>query len=231
MIKKYYTLLIASESDHINKSIRLSTTPMVLLLSGILLILLLAIFGAAIFFGLDSRQGSVELKQMRVFRDEIVDIISNQKLLGTSDSLALRDIKKVIHTGATSSSMIAPIDGFVTQGLDVENNHNGIDIISYKGDHIKSALDGVVIFSGENKNLGNTLIVSHPYNYFTVYGHCDSLMVSERDLVKKEQIIATVGESGITTAPHLHFEVWYNNVIIDPREIIKKYGDVDVSTE
>ncbi len=231
MIKKYYTLLIASESDHINKSIRLSTTPIVLLLSGILLILLLAIFGAAIFFGLDSRQGSVELKQMRVFRDEIVDIISNQKLLGTSDSLALRDIKKVIHTGATSSWMIAPIDGFVTQGLDAENNHNGIDIISYKGDHIKSALDGVVIFSGENKNLGNTLIISHPYNYFTVYGHCDSLMVSERDLVKKEQIIATVGESGITTAPHLHFEVWYNNVIIDPREIIKKYGDVDVSTE
>ena len=231
MIKKYYTLLIASESDHINKSIRLSITSMVLLLLGILLILLFAIFGVAIFFDLGSRQDFVELKQMRVFRDEIVDIISNQKLLSTSDSLALRDIKEVIHTGAASSWMIAPIDGFVTQGLDAENNHNGIDIISYKGDHIKSALDGVVIFSGENKNLGNTLIISHPYNYFTVYGHCDSLMVSERDLVKKEQIIATVGESGITTAPHLHFEVWYNNVIIDPREIIKKYGDVDVSTE
>ena len=204
---------------------------MALLLLSILLVSLFSIFGAAIFFNLDSRQDSVELKQMRIFRDEIVDIISNQKLLGISDSLALREIKGVIHTGKASSLMIAPIDGFVTQGLDLDNNHNGIDIISYRGDNIKSALDGVVIFSGENKNLGNTLIVSHPYNYFTVYGHCDSLMVSERDLVKREQIIATVGESGVTTAPHLHFEVWYNNVIIDPREIIKKYGDVDVSTE
>ncbi len=204
---------------------------MVLLLTGIFLILLFSIFGITIFFDLDSRKNSVELKEMKVFRDEIVDIISNQKLLGTSDSLTLRNIKEVIHRGTASSLMIAPIDGFITQGLDVKNNHNGIDIISYKGDNIKSALDGVVVFSGENKNLGNTLIISHPYNYFTVYGHCDSLMVSERDLVKRKQIIATVGESGMTTAPHLHFEVWHNNIIVDPREIIKKYGDVDVSTE
>ena len=49
--------------------------------------------------------------------------------------------------------------------------------------------------------------------------------------VKRGQVIATVGESGIATAPHLHFEVWYNNIIIDPREIIDKYGDLDVSTK
>ena len=170
-------------------------------------------------------------KQAVSFKNNIVDIIYQQRLLGQSDSLALRNIKDVINRGEASLSMLPPVNGFITQGIDTTNNHNGIDIISHKGDNIKSALDGVVVFSGVDSDLGNSLIISHPYSYFTIYGHCDSILVNQRDVVKRGQVIATVGESGIATAPHLHFEVWYNNIIIDPREIIDKYGDLDVSTK
>jgi len=91
--------------------------------------------------------------------------------------------------------------------------------------------DGIVIFSGNNGDSGNTLIISHPYNYHTIYSHCDSLLVKGRNQVSKGDIIATVGQTGKATAPHLHFEIWYNDSIIDPRNIINKYGDLDVSTE
>ena len=104
-------------------------------------------------------------------------------------------------------------------------------LISKKGDDIRSPLDGIVIFAGENNDLGNTLIISHSYSYFTVYGHCDSIFVKERDKVSKGSVWATLGESGVTTAPHLVFEVWLKDKIIDPRDIIRKYGELDVSTE
>jgi len=231
VIKKYYTLLIASEVNHINKSIRLSGASMAAVLIIITLIISFSIFGISTFFNLGADLDSANYRDMKVFRSNIIDIIDEQKILGQSDSLVLRNIKEVIYRGAASSLMIAPLDGFVSQGIDIENNHNGVDIISFKGDQIKSALTGIVVFSGYNGDLGKSLIISHPYNYFTVYSHCDSLLVKERELVKKGQYIATVGESGVATAPHLHFEVWYNNNIIDPREIIKKYGDLDVSKE
>ena len=64
-----------------------------------------------------------------------------------------------------------------------------------------------------------------------MYGHCDSIFVKERDRISKGEVVATLGESGLTTAPHLHFEVWHENQIIDPRNIIEKYGELDVSTE
>ena len=127
--------------------------------------------------------------------------------------------------------MSAPIDGYSTEGLNKINDHNGIDIVSKKGDFIKCAEDGIVVFSGENGDLGKTVIVSHPFNYFTIYSHCDSLFVKQRDVVSKGDYIAILGDTGKTTGPHLHFEIWHNDIIIDPRNVIKKYGELDVSAE
>ena len=50
-----------------------------------------------------------------------------------------------------------------------------------------------------------------------------SIFVKERDRISKGEVVATLGESVLTTAPHLHFEVWHENQIIDPRNIIEKY--------
>ena len=128
--------------------------------------------------------------------------------------------------------MIAPVDGYSTEGLNIDTNHNGVDIVSKKGDLIKCAQDGMVVFSGFNHESGNTIIISHPFNYFTVYSHCDSLFVKERDFVFQGNPIGTLGDTGeIKSGPHLHFEIWHNDTIIDPRNVIKKYGELDVSTE
>tara|TARA_B100000959_G_C14743597_1_gene526123 strand:- start:73 stop:687 length:615 start_codon:yes stop_codon:yes gene_type:complete len=204
---------------------------MSILLLIIAFIIFFSFLGVSNYLDLNANQSIRKFKEMEAFKNNIMGVFSKQILSGESDSLILRNIKAIINRGGASSSMIAPIDGFITQGIDTLISHNGVDIISYKGDKIKSALDGIILFSGENGDLGKSLIISHPYNYFTVYGHCDSILCNQREIVKKGQIIATVGETGVATAPHLHFEVWHNNQIIDPREIIQKYGDLDVSTE
>ena len=230
MIKKYYTLLIASESDHINKSIRLSQFSMILLI----LILVVGLFffyrGLSDYFNLS--QNKLNHSELIEFKSNVVDIIFNKEFAADSDSLRLRNIKNIIIKDGASTSMIAPVDGYSTEGLNIDTNHNGVDIVSKKGDLIKCAQDGMVIFSGFNHESGNTVIISHPFNYFTVYSHCDSLFVKERDIIFQGDPIGTLGETGkIKSGPHLHFEIWHNDTIIDPRNVIKKYGELDVSTE
>jgi len=194
-----------------------------------ILISYFAYSGFSNYFFPDKKQ--TYFNDLKNFKSDINDIIFKNEY--DSDSLVLREIKKLIISKAHNIAMIAPVEGYVTQGIEIAKNHNGIDIISKKGkgDNIKAAEDGVVIFADDYGDLGKTIILSHSHDYFTIYSHCDSLLVDERDLILKGSTIATLGETGKTTAPHLHFEIWRNDTIIDPRNIIKKYGELDVSTE
>ena len=230
MIKKYYTLLIASESNRINRSFKVSRTAMHFILIIILTLCIFAYIGFSYQFNIGSHL--LNFNHLKKFEANVVDIINNNlesEIL--SDSLIVRKIQNIVNNQMAMISFLAPVDGFVTQSINITNNHNGIDIASGRGKPILAANSGMVIFSGLNGDLGNTIIISHPYSYYTVYSHCDSLLIKERNQVLKGDVIATVGESGKATAPHLHFEIWYNDSIIDPRNVINKYGDLDVSTE
>ena len=174
----------------------------------------------------------IQHESLKELKSNVVDIIFNQSFSSYSDSLKIREIKNLVLNDGASNIMIAPIDGYSTEGINLDKNHYGVDIVSKKGDLIKSAQDGMVIFSGYNKESGNMIIISHPFNYFTVYSHCDSLLVDVRDIVYQGDYIATLGATGeIKSGPHLHFEIWNNDTIIDPRKVINKYGELDVSTE
>ena len=174
----------------------------------------------------------IQHESLKELKSNVVDIIFNQSFSSYSDSLKIREIKNLVLNDGGSNIMIAPIDGYSTEGINLDKNHYGVDIVSKKGDLIKSAQDGMVIFSGYNKESGNMIIISHPFNYFTVYSHCDSLLVDVRDIVYQGDYIATLGATGeIKSGPHLHFEIWHNDTIIDPRNVINKYGELDVSTE
>ena len=122
-----------------------------------------------------------------------------------------------------------PVKGYVTRGLNIEKRHFGIDIAAkYQGD-IYSSGSGKVIFSDLSVDLGNTIIINHPSGFITVYAHNDSNLVISGDNVKRGQIIARVGETGNSKGPHLHFEIWKNNQVLDPRDIIPEYKQKDVS--
>ena len=122
-----------------------------------------------------------------------------------------------------------PVMGYVTRGLNIEKNHFGIDIDAKYQDEIYSPGYGKVIFSGMSEDLGNTIIINHPGGFVTVYAHNDSNLVISGTTVEKGQVIARIGETGNSKGPHLHFEIWKNNQILDPREIITEYKNKDVS--
>jgi len=122
-----------------------------------------------------------------------------------------------------------PVEGFVTRRLQLENNHLGIDIATKNQNDVRVPIAGRVVYSGISDDLGKTIIVSHPGGFVTVYGHNDTIMVNSGDVLQGNQIISRVGETGKSQGPHLHFEIWKNNQILDPQEIISKYKENDVS--
>jgi murein DD-endopeptidase MepM/ murein hydrolase activator NlpD len=85
--------------------------------------------------------------------------------------------------------------------------HAGIDIVARKGTPIAAAMAGKVTFSGWKRGYGMVVVVEHSEDFETVYAHCSRVMVKTGQVVNIGQKIAKVGNTGVTTGSHLHFEV------------------------
>ena len=101
-----------------------------------------------------------------------------------------------------------------------QRTHEGIDIVAPKGTPVKSPADGIVTYSGVDPSLGNMLVVDHGYGVITRYGHINANLVREGQRVKRGDALATVGTTGRSTGPHLHYEIRINDVAINPLKLI-----------
>ncbi len=96
-------------------------------------------------------------------------------------------------------------------------SHDGIDIPGRKGTHIIAAADGTVTYSGNGlSGYGNLIIIKHSSGIHTVYAHNQSLYAKKGEKVYRGQVIATLGNTGRSSGPHLHFEVRLNNKAVNP---------------
>ncbi len=100
--------------------------------------------------------------------------------------------------------------------LGYEKFHAGLDFGADYGAVIRSAAPGYVIFAGWYGGYGNTVIVDHGNAVTTLYGHSDGLYVQEGQQVQRGEPIALVGSTGLSTGPHLHFELRSNGEPVDP---------------
>lgn len=95
--------------------------------------------------------------------------------------------------------------------------HPGIDFSAPTGTEIYATGDGVVVEATQSRSgYGNCLVIDHGYGYKTMYAHINKFKVKQGERVKRGQLIATIGNSGKTTAPHLHYEIWKNGNKINP---------------
>lgn len=98
--------------------------------------------------------------------------------------------------------------------------HQGIDFAASKGTEIRSAAAGMVEFAGDKEGYGLMVQIRHGNGYQTRYGHASRLLVKSGQMVKRGDIVAHVGSTGRSTAPHLHFEVLKNGKAANPLKFL-----------
>jgi murein DD-endopeptidase MepM/ murein hydrolase activator NlpD len=105
-----------------------------------------------------------------------------------------------------------PIEGWITRGFSLKEHafggeHTGIDFAAKEGTEVKVTADGKVSFVGWDDVYGNLVVVDHQNGYLTYYGHNSRILVDSVDFVKRGEVIALSGNSGRSSAPHLHYEI------------------------
>ena len=117
---------------------------------------------------------------------------------------------------------LGAVKGFITRGLTGEDNHPGLDIAVPQSTYVRAAGAGRVIEAGEHEIYGQYLRIDHGGDVETLYGHASQLLVAKGDRVNRQQVIALSGNSGRSTAPHLHFEVRVKGSPVDPQRYVKQ---------
>ena len=120
-----------------------------------------------------------------------------------------------------------PVAGRITSGFGMRYHpilgfgrmHKGIDIGAPWGSPIYAVIEGVVQFAGRSSGYGNFVKLAHPGGLGSGYGHMSRIAVSPGMRVQRGQVIGYVGSTGMSTGPHLHWEIWRNGVAIDPRSL------------
>ena len=120
---------------------------------------------------------------------------------------------------------IKPMEGYYSlQGfgmrlhpiLHIYRMHEGIDISNMTGTPVYASADGTVDFAGHQTGFGIVLEINHGYSLKTIYGHLSKILVHEGQIIRRGQLIARSGNTGLSSAPHLHYEVRLNGVAQNP---------------
>jgi len=98
--------------------------------------------------------------------------------------------------------------------------HKGLDIATSMNTPVLAPADGIVVSTGFHSGLGNELVIDHGLGIVTSYGHLSEFKVKIGDRVSRGQVIGSVGNSGRSTGPHLHYEVIVNGINVNPRKYI-----------
>jgi len=122
---------------------------------------------------------------------------------------------------AGSGNFSWPTAGYISQGY--WGGHPAVDVAGWLGAPVTAADGGYVVLAsgGWNSGYGNYVIVDHGNGFTTLYAHLNSIFVSPGETVSKGQQVGTMGNTGNSTGPHLHFEIRYNDVPYNPSNYLK----------
>ena len=146
-----------------------------------------------------------------------------EKLLENMNNNTKKLIVDSIPSGYPSSSkrVTSPFGYRMHPIHKTKRFHHGIDFGGKLGTPITATADGIVEFSDFNKGYGNLVVIHHNFGFKTAYGHMQkNLKVKKGDFIKKGEVIGYLGNTGISTGPHLHYEVKYIKNVLDPKNFL-----------
>jgi murein DD-endopeptidase MepM/ murein hydrolase activator NlpD len=166
----------------------------------------------------DARRIAVERLHQDLQRLEM-QVYSEQ-----SEADLLQDHLREQQTMLNFTPSIRPVRGWISSPFGYRNSpftgrrefHHGIDIVNRPGTPVLATADGRVVFAGYNGGYGRMVVIDHGFGVKTKYGHLASHVVSVGDEVVRGQEIGTLGNSGRSTGPHLHYEVVVNDQAVNP---------------
>ncbi len=253
-----YTVMFIPEDESNARSHHFSKHTFLLILSGFIIILVCGLGSMAYFIPKISNYQKIKDQhaQFASERIKILDLTRDLERIKQMDELVRSSLGATLDldprpefSDSTSDIIkssnrkvsyienipsVAPINGFVSQrsenqGLFIKPVHNGIDIVAKEGEPILASASGVVVFSGWTYEFGNMIILYHGDDYFTHYGHNKENLMKQLDIVERGEVIGLVGSTGISTGPHLHFEVWREFVPMDPFIFFPEYHTSDLT--
>ena len=107
-------------------------------------------------------------------------------------------------------------------GSPFDRYHHGVDFAGAPGTSVLAAANGEVVLVDRLHIRGNTVLIDHGWGVFTLYAHLNETFVSLGEQVSIGQLIGTIGSTGRSTGPHLHWEVWLNGVNVDPMQWVQE---------
>ena len=159
--------------------------------------------------------------------DETMDEIALMKnyidsIIGTEESHNLKE-KNIRYMVANNLPSVKPANGLISREFDSDTKHYGIDIVNEVSTPIFSTADGLVVFSDYSNDFGNFLIIDHQNGYLSHYYHNQDLFFDKGDKVLAGDVIAKMGNTGMSSGPHLHFEIWKDGIPINPNTFFEDF--------
>jgi len=157
-----------------------------------------------------------------------LDLLTNQARIQTISFQEMDEFFKGQKSLLSAIPSIWPVRGWVTSRFGfrkspftgLPENHEGLDIAIRRGSPVRAPGDGVVISTGREYGYGKMIEIDHGYGFVTRFGHNSRYEVKAGDRVKRGQVIALTGNTGRSTGPHLHYEIIFNGVPVDPKNYI-----------
>ena len=234
---------VQRESGLANRTIVLSERKVRLLriLSSRLgLTLAVAVAGSWIYFAIQAIRVPLLSQQLATMERDARRLDTLETTLAQLQQRYQQVTRMLGATPVSFSAMLSPTDstrftvpahwplaeGYITRGsggaTDYNAPHPGVDIAVPVGTEIRAAGGGLVVEVSDNVDYGKFLRIRHADRYETLYGHTSRILVREGDIVEPGQVIAHSGNTGRSTAPHLHFEVRRAGKAVDPVQLIQK---------
>lgn len=155
----------------------------------------------------------------------VLGSLSSQVPLQLRELEQLRELVVARNHRLEHTPSLWPVEGYVSSEFGVRKHpvsgtnqrHDGIDVAVPRGTPVQATAAGVVTFAGDRGGYGLTVIIDHGYGLQTLYAHNSKLHARKGQTVRRGDLIAAVGTTGVSTGPHLHYEVMLHGKPINPR--------------